>query len=365
MASLEENLVRLQEATEDIVDAITEKGGTASYSDGLEAMGDKIRAIPDPQPTLIMKTITQNGVYSSEDDGADGYSEVSVNVQSKEIPKQKSTKPALSGRQFYGSGWTFKSWSGIYSFSGHGIWTDGDNIFYSGGSSSTQYLLNKSTGAWSTKTWNGLNPDGRYIWTDGNNIYYSNGFYASQYVLDKSTDTWSVKTWTGLTSFDAGDIWTNGDNIYYSNGSTQYVLNKSTSTWTSKSWSGLTSFYGSAIWTDGNDIYYSNNNSHYVLNKSTSTWTSKSWSGLTSFYASYIWTDGDNIYYSGDSDQCVLNKLTSTWSSKVWNEINPDGREVWTDGDNIYYTNGTAQYVLDKQSKPTILTTTCKPKFNS
>jgi hypothetical protein len=48
MASLAENLIRLQEVTEDIADAITEKGGTAQYSDGLEAMGDKIRAIPDP-----------------------------------------------------------------------------------------------------------------------------------------------------------------------------------------------------------------------------------------------------------------------------------------------------------------------------
>lgn len=31
-------------------------------------------------PTLITKTITENGTYSAEDDSADGYSEVTVNV---------------------------------------------------------------------------------------------------------------------------------------------------------------------------------------------------------------------------------------------------------------------------------------------
>lgn len=78
--TLAENLLRLQSATEDIADAITEKGGTASYSDGLEAMGDKIRAIPNPQPVLTTKTIVQNGTYIAEEDEADGYSEVSVDV---------------------------------------------------------------------------------------------------------------------------------------------------------------------------------------------------------------------------------------------------------------------------------------------
>jgi len=33
-----------------------------------------------PSPTLIAKTITQNGTYDAEDDNADGYSEVVVNV---------------------------------------------------------------------------------------------------------------------------------------------------------------------------------------------------------------------------------------------------------------------------------------------
>lgn len=78
--TLAENLLRLQSATENIADAITEKGGTASYSDGLEAMGNKIRAIPTPQSTLVTKSITANGTYNASDDGADGYSEVTVAV---------------------------------------------------------------------------------------------------------------------------------------------------------------------------------------------------------------------------------------------------------------------------------------------
>ena len=36
-------------------------------------------------PTLISKTITENGTYSAEDDGADGYSTVIVNVPSQEV----------------------------------------------------------------------------------------------------------------------------------------------------------------------------------------------------------------------------------------------------------------------------------------
>lgn len=37
-------------------------------------------------PTLITKTITENGTYSAEDDNADGYSEVTVNVQGGATP---------------------------------------------------------------------------------------------------------------------------------------------------------------------------------------------------------------------------------------------------------------------------------------
>jgi hypothetical protein len=61
-----------------------------------------------------------------------------------------------------------------------------------------------------------------YIWTDGDNIYYSDG--SSQYVFDKASSTWTTKTWNGLASFNGQNIWTDGGHIYYSSGSSQYVL---------------------------------------------------------------------------------------------------------------------------------------------
>ena len=233
-----------------------------------------------------------------------------------------------------------KVWTGLTNFYGQYIWTDGDNIYYSIGSS--QYVLDKSTSTWSAKTWTGLTSFyGDYIWTDGDNIYYS--YNSTNYVLDKSTSTWNTKTWNGLTNFRGDYIWTDGTNIYYSNSSTQYVLDKSTSTWSEKTWTGLTNFTGKYVWSDGDNIYYSNggSSSQYVLDKATSTWSQKTWTGLTSFYGDRIWTDGDNIYYSngGSSSQYVLDKSTSTWSTKTWTGgyASINGSYIWTDGTNIYY----------------------------
>lgn len=166
---------------------------------------------------------------------------------------------------------------------------------------------------WSIKTWNGLTDyNGNYIWTDGDDVYYSAG--SSQYVLNKSTSTWTAKTWNGYTAVWGDNIWTDGDDIYYSDPSggpsgRQYVLDKSTSTWSTKTWNGFTRITGRYIWTDGSNTYYSIDNTSYVLDKSTSTWSAKTWSGLTSFNegARHIWTDGDNIYFSNGSTQYVLN----------------------------------------------------------
>ena len=84
-------------------------------------------------------------------------------------------------------------------------------------------MLDKSTSTWTAKTWKGLtNFDVSYLWTDGDNIYYSNG--TSQYVLDKSTSTWTTKTWTGLTDFNGARGWTDGKNIYGSDYNKGYIL---------------------------------------------------------------------------------------------------------------------------------------------
>lgn len=64
-----------------VANAIRTKGGTSAqlaFPNGfVSAIGD----IPTGG-TLITKTITENGTYSAEDDDADGYSEVTVNVPS-------------------------------------------------------------------------------------------------------------------------------------------------------------------------------------------------------------------------------------------------------------------------------------------
>ncbi len=240
--------------------------------------------------------------------------------------------------------WKQKTWSGLSSFVGDKIWTDGTDIFYSNGSD--QYVLNKATSTWNAKTWAGLNDlYGNNVWTDGTDIYYSIG--TLNYVLNKTTSTWTTKTWNGLNYIEGHKIWTDGTNIYSSNLYNQYVLNKETSTWSAKTWSGLTEFYGDRIWTDGTDFYYSSGSEQYVLNKETSTWSAKTWSGLNSFYANSIWTDGTNIYYSTGSQQYVLDKSTSTWSTKTWSGLNSvGGAYVWTDGTDIYLSNSSTQYVL-------------------
>lgn len=44
-------------------------------------LAKKISGGNTPAPTLIEKTITENGVYNASDDEADGYSSVKVEVE--------------------------------------------------------------------------------------------------------------------------------------------------------------------------------------------------------------------------------------------------------------------------------------------
>lgn len=62
----------------DLGDAIREKNGTSNHYKPNQ-MGAAIRELPDPS-VLVPKTITQNGNYDPNDDNADGYSSVVVNV---------------------------------------------------------------------------------------------------------------------------------------------------------------------------------------------------------------------------------------------------------------------------------------------
>ena len=245
--------------------------------------------------------------------------------------------------------WTDKTWTGLTSFGGLDIWTDGSDIYYSQGSN--QYVLDVSTSTWTAKTWIGLTEfNGRYIWTDGSDIYYSNS--SDQYVLDVSTSTWTAKTWTGLTSFRGDDIWTDGTNFYYSSDADQYILDTSTSTWTAKTWYGFTSFIGRNVWTDGINMYMSAGSSNqWFLDVATSTWSTKTWTGDMQDVNGYdVWTDSINIYNTIPNGTYLYNHLEESWLyiGKIAQYLNGAGRYIWSDGVNIYYSQNSWQRVLTK-----------------
>ena len=312
--------------------------------------------------SLQTKNITPSTTIQniSADSGYDGLSQVVVNPVPSPFTIPAGTFTITSLNSDNASSWDSKTWAGLTSFNAQYIWTDGENIYYSNGS--TQYVLNKATSTWTEKIWGGLsNFNGTEIWTDGENIYYSSGS-SNQYVLNKSNDTWIEKQWNGLTSFRGTFIWTDGENIYLSaNTSQQYILNKSTSTWNPITWEGLSNLsYMNAtyIWTDGVNIYLSGSTTYqYVLNKGTFVWNAKNWNGYTPPVGQYIWKDNsDNIYYSADSNQYVLDKSTDTWSPINWNGdlTNFYGINVWSDGENIYYSKEDANsYVLNIDNKKT------------
>ena len=234
--TIAENLTRLQNAKTAIGAAITAKGGTVAAGDGLEEFAADIATITNQytagdegkvvsNSALVAQTahatITTNGTYDTTTNNS-----VTVDVASEtnwlKTPTLGRCIPTCSKFKNVRA-WTAKSWSGLTNFIGRHVWTDGENIYYSNGSS--QYVLDKTTFTWSTKTWSGLsNPYGNYVWTDGESIYYSGS--SSYYILNKSTSTWSTKTWSGLSSFSGEDVWTDGANVYHSFNTEQYVLDK-------------------------------------------------------------------------------------------------------------------------------------------
>lgn len=234
---------------------------------------------------------------------------------------------------------TAKTWSGLTSFNGEEIWTDGKLLYHSTGTTH-KYL---SGSKWSGMLWSGesFNCSGCNFWTDGTNIYYSDR--NNQYVLNGRS--WVKKTWNSLNPNDiiyfGKMVWTDGQNVYLSRDKIQYVLQDGT--WVEKTWNGLTGFYGTDIWTDGINYYCSSDSQQYVLQGDT--WVEKTWNGLTSFGGYYVWTDGSNYYYSKGTEQYVLNG--GTWEPKTWEGLtNFDGNNVWTDGVNYYYSSGSKQYVF-------------------
>lgn len=355
--SITTNLQRLVDAKSDIANAITAKGGTVNQGDGFEEFSADIASIPSGGGTRIVDLFPN------------------LSTKKSMMPKFKKRKQIEFRNKEWHYSFTTETTDLTYT-SGKYVWTDGEHIYRTAMINSSSYEYYSKNGylplyyIWdpSTITWRltqmyfdeAIDVKMRYIygydvWTDGENIYYSNA--SSQYVFNKSTSTWSTKTWGDLTPIYGRRVWTDGENIYYSYSSNQYILNRATGTWESKTWSGLTSFDGLNVWTDGTDIYYSNAGSNYVLDKSTSTWSTKTWTGLTGFAGSNVWTDGDNIYCSTTSTSSnfcyfYIYKLSNdTW--KVARSCSSSGTNnyyfywtasyMWTDGINIYC-DGTVSY---------------------
>ena len=266
-----------------------------------------------------------------------------------ELPKPDLTNNC-SGRPvvFHGSK-LFSSpvtWTGLTSFGGSHIWTDGGNIYYSSGTD--QYVLDKATRTWTAKTWTGLTDfDGLYIWQSPWGIFYSNG--STQYQLDIATSTWSTKSWSGIAGNPQGNkIWTDGVNIYSSNATAQIMMSGANE-WVSKVWTGLTNFKGESVWSDNGNIYYSDGTAHYQLDIATGTWTRKVWTGLTSFNGSDVWSDGKYTYVKYSAKYIsVLDPSTSTWTQLlVYNAPSTVYvSNIWTDGDYIYYSRSNNQYII-------------------
>ena len=254
-------------------------------------------------------------------------------------------KPAL------GHTWAQKDWTGPENLRIDGIWTDGENVYYS--YDKEQYQLDKATSTWKEKTWNGELTEfrGVNVWTDGTTRYYSDqkqGQLRNYKLIDDST--WQETSFNGLENvLEKGqlyseDIWTDGETVYYSHGADQYKLDKATSKWSEQSWGdGFTPGNGKYIWTDGENVYYSSDYNQYQLNKTTNpSWFEKTWNGVTTrFFGTDIWTDGKKIYYSYNTQQHQLvDKTNGTWSDKTWDGFSPTwGSCVWTDGTNVYYSN--------------------------
>lgn len=242
--------------------------------------------------------------------------------------------------------WDIKYWNGMDILHGNDVWTDGEHVYYSTEISAMEYVhlvLDKSTSTWSRKTFNGPQLNGRYVWYEGENVYWSYGTSPGQYVFDKNTSVWKTKTWYGLPSgyqIYAFNIWRDPTNICYAD----YVLDPSTSTWTERPMTGFPSteevFEGRFIWNDGTNVYYSDTavrNTQLSLDLNTMNWSEKEWGGVPSLNGQLVWNYEGNIYYLGTTPFHPVGQfvLGSTWYPiNIGIEFLPN--QVWTDGDNYY-----------------------------
>jgi hypothetical protein len=79
--SIASEITRINTNIAAVYDEAEAKGATMPATENSANLAQTVASIPEAvQPTLITKQITANGTYAAEDDNADGYSEVTVNV---------------------------------------------------------------------------------------------------------------------------------------------------------------------------------------------------------------------------------------------------------------------------------------------
>lgn len=81
---------------EAIYNAILAKGGTTTHNDR-DDYANAIMALNTYSPTLITKQITENGTYDASDDNADGYSEVTVDIDIPTLQSNKNVNVSSNG----------------------------------------------------------------------------------------------------------------------------------------------------------------------------------------------------------------------------------------------------------------------------
>lgn len=167
-----------ESSLESIADAIRTKNGTENtYKPG--QMAAAIEALPGPS-TLVSKSITQNGSYDPEDDDADGYSAVTVNVPNSYAAGDEGkvvSNGALVQQTARASEITA---NGTYDTTTNDSVTV--NVESGGGGTGPQYLLNP---AWSRKLTASL----------GNGRIYQLASYIA-YVVGSSSYNYGVANFT-------------------------------------------------------------------------------------------------------------------------------------------------------------------------
>lgn len=262
--------------------------------------------------------------------------------------------------------WEKKIWQGISDsyLSGQYIFTYEGEIYYSGSRGEHAAKLNKETGVWTSKN---FSVDGWLTWTDGKDLYYSEyDPYTKESIhkiFDKTNETWIEKVWEtpDIDEFrlDGRYVWTDGENTYFSYYDpyprifSHYVFNKETKVWSEKEWNVNVS--GDEIWTDGENIYC---NGSYILNKKEGKWEKFNFGGNASIFGEEIWTDGEYIHCSTESSSFILDRITNTWIPERWKipfTENFYSYEIWSDGKDIYLSRneeyGKWNYRLDRLTR--------------